>query len=59
MKPQIITKICSTCKIEKKISEFYKDNASNSGRYYQCKNCTVLATRALRNKKKECIIIAF
>lgn len=56
---QTITKKCSTCKIEKPIAEFARDNDAMYGRYYQCKHCTVLANRASKQKKKEGIIIAF
>lgn len=59
MKPQVITKKCATCKIEKPISDFAKDNEALNGRYYQCKPCSVLANRASKNKKKEGVIIAF
>lgn len=59
MKPQTITKICATCKIEKPINNFSKDNYALHGRYYQCKPCSVLANRTSKNKKKEGIIIAF
>jgi hypothetical protein len=54
-----ITKKCATCKIEKPVNEFARDHDALYGRYYQCKNCSVLANRASKNKKKEGVIIAF
>lgn len=32
-------KICSKCKIEKKLEEFYKSKASKDGLTYKCKEC--------------------
>jgi hypothetical protein len=45
--------------MEKPLNSFSRDNYTVYGRYYQCKNCSVLANRASKNKKKEGIIIAF
>ena len=55
----LITKKCATCKTQKTINDFARDNDALYGRYYQCKNCTVLANKASKLKKKEGIIIAF
>ena len=33
------TKICSTCKICKKIDKFYRDSRTNDGHVSQCKQC--------------------
>ncbi len=33
------TKICSHCKIEKTITDFYKDNSKKDGYSYNCKRC--------------------
>jgi predicted nucleic acid-binding Zn ribbon protein len=52
-------KKCPTCKTEKQINDFAKDHDASDGRYYQCKQCSVLANRASKNKKKEGIIEAF
>ena len=54
-----VTKKCPTCKTEKQVNDFAKDNDASDGRYYQCKQCSVLANRASKNKKKEGVIIAF
>jgi hypothetical protein len=52
------TKVCGTCKVEKPIKEFARDNTKMSV-YYQCRMCTVLANRAAKKKRKEGTIIAF
>lgn len=33
------TKVCSKCKIEKDVSEFYKDRRAKDGFTYLCKSC--------------------
>jgi hypothetical protein len=35
----MISRICSSCKIEKSMSEFYKDKHESSGYKYKCKIC--------------------
>ena len=45
--------------MEKPLNYFARNNDAMYGRYYQCKNCTVLVNRASKQKKKEGIIIAF
>jgi hypothetical protein len=46
------TKICSKCKTEKKICEFYTDKTKIDGYYSSCKECkiTYLKTRVNENK---------
>ena len=39
------TKICSKCKIRKKLSEFYKDKNSTDGRRSSCKKCYIIGTK--------------
>jgi len=39
MAEPIITKRCSKCKLEKNVSEFYRDKSSNDGRFCWCKQC--------------------
>jgi 5-methylcytosine-specific restriction endonuclease McrA len=34
-----LSKICTKCKIEKPVSEFYKDKSRRDGLTYQCKRC--------------------
>jgi len=41
------------------VNDFAKDNDASDGRYYQCKQCSVLANRASKNEKKEGVIEAF
>jgi hypothetical protein len=53
------TKNCRTCKKEKQINDFARDNDASDGRYYQCIECSRLANQASKKKKKEGIIIAF
>lgn len=32
-------KTCSKCKVEKELSEYYKDNKKPDGLRYECKDC--------------------
>jgi hypothetical protein len=43
----INTRVCSTCKIEKPLSEFHKDTTHGGGYQYYCKSC-----RAVRPPRK-------
>lgn len=43
------TKVCSKCKVEKPLSEFYSDKRLKSGKASSCKSC--------QNKRKK--LIAF
>ena len=42
------TKICSKCKVEKDVGEFYKDRTARDGLQYKCKLCAKFATREWR-----------
>ena len=52
------TKICSKCKVEKPVSQFYKDKRNKDGFKYACKNCNKkynkknLTNYYSRNKEK-------
>jgi hypothetical protein len=47
------TKICSKCKIEKTISEFYRDTNKKAGIKPYCKVCSNLYTSIWKSKNKE------
>lgn len=42
-----MTKICTKCKTEKPIEDFYKDKASRNGRRPDCKKCKNSAMRKI------------
>lgn len=46
-------KICSTCKIEKKRSEFYRKKAHKDGLTSQCKSCVNECNKIYREKHKQ------
>lgn len=55
-------KSCSKCKIEKPLSEFYKDKSQKDGLWCYCKSCnyiksekTIKKSRLLVNGLKECL----
>lgn len=54
---EIKTKICSSCKIEKPVSEFSKDASKADGLYTRCKACkkeaTEQASRARMSQSRE------
>lgn len=45
-------KRCCTCKIEKSVSDFYKDKRSKDGLKWQCKKCHCLTTVISRDEDK-------
>ena len=47
------TKICSKCKVEKDVGEFYKDRTARDGLQYKCKPCAKSATREWRVENPE------
>lgn len=48
-----MTKICSTCKIEKPIQNFSKDSTNKHGLCYRCKDCTKINRRKVYLKYRE------
>jgi len=44
----VTTKICSKCKVEKDVGEFWKCKASKDGLAYQCKSCASSRARRWR-----------
>jgi hypothetical protein len=47
------TKICSTCKVKKDVSLFYRDKGKPDGRKYQCKACREKTSTIYRLKNLE------
>ena len=50
-----MTKICSGCKVEKPVEDFYKSGSSKDNLYYRCKLCMknrFLSDDAKENKKE-------
>ena len=47
------TKICSTCKICKKIDKFYRDSRTNDGHVSQCKQCRESYTLAYEESRED------
>lgn len=45
------TKMCSKCKIEKNIKEFYKDSQKPDGFYPSCKKCKTINVKKYQNEK--------
>ena len=43
-----VYKVCSKCKIEKRLIEFYKDKCKKSGYYPSCKSCKNIKTKELK-----------
>ncbi len=48
-----MTKVCKQCKIEKPLTEFYKDKSFKSGYRANCKPCKDISTFAWRAKHKD------
>lgn len=48
-----MTKICKTCKVEKPLTDFYKDKSFKSGYRANCKICKDVSTYAWRAANKE------
>lgn len=46
-----MNRICSVCKIEKDLNEFYKSKTEKLGREYRCKSCTHLKYKKYRAEK--------
>ena len=46
-------KTCTTCKIEKNLTEFHKHSGSKDGHHWKCKKCVALYQKELKNKYKE------
>lgn len=47
------TRICCACKIEKILTDFYKDKYEPSGHIFKCKNCHKIHSRNNRDVKNE------
>jgi hypothetical protein len=47
------TKICSECKINKQLNEFYKNSFMTDGLHNKCKNCSSDIQKITREKHKE------
>ncbi len=47
------TKICTTCKQEKLLSDFHKDNRKKSGLRSYCKTCSRIYTKTWNERNKE------
>lgn len=43
-------KICTTCKKEKSLNDFYKSSKYKDGHGYRCKNCDSIARKAYHDK---------
>ena len=46
-------KTCTTCKIEKNLTEFHKHSGSKDGHHWKCKKCVALYQEELKNKYKK------
>lgn len=46
-------RVCACCKIEKSITEFYRDNSSSSGYGYWCKSCSKIRRQENRERNIE------
>lgn len=51
-KDEITTRVCTTCKQEKPLTEFRKQRAASLGRMSKCKRCHSLLSESLYLKKK-------
>ena len=47
------TKVCSKCKVEKDVGEFYKDRTARDGLQYKCKSCARSTSREWRVENPE------
>src|SRR5688572_8073470 len=45
-----VSKMCSKCKIEKRLSEFYEDKCQKSGYYPSCKSCKKIKNKEVARK---------
>lgn len=52
------TRVCSCCKIEKPLSEFYKDRTVKYGREYSCKKCRNAQCKKYRAKRSEALVFS-
>ena len=46
-------KTCTTCKIEKNLTEFHKHSGSKDGHHWKCKKCVALYQEELKTKYKK------
>lgn len=49
---ELLGKICSTCKEEKSLENYYNSKASIDGKGYRCKACDDIARKAYREKHR-------
>ena len=43
-------KVCTKCKIQKRLTEFYKDKSNKSGYHSHCKSCQNIKAKELNHK---------
>lgn len=48
----LMNKVCRKCKIEKRVSDFYKTKQNSSGYTSQCKECRIKTVSTYRKKNK-------
>jgi len=53
---EITTKVCTKCKVEKPLTEFYASKASNDGYMPSCKECKKQYYSANKDKRKEYVL---
>jgi len=46
-------KKCIKCKKLKDLDDFYRSKTTNDGRVFSCKECDIIYSRKLREKKKK------
>ena len=51
--PKTKLKICSKCKIEKDVKEFYADKHKIDGLYSSCKQCKIETVKKYYTKKRK------
>ena len=49
----VIMKTCTSCKIEKNLTEFHKHSGSKDGHHWKCKKCVTVYQNELKIKYKE------
>ena len=45
--------VCANCKMEKSLTEFYKNKRNKSGYFASCKKCVIIKTKELTQKYSE------